>query len=398
MQYPTKKALTAFLTTLLMTSSFSVSAQELNKVPDLTKDFNITAPTQAVAMPASYPEELNHLTPDIRSYVVIDQATNNILMEREGNTPYPIASMSKVMPVYLTYKAIEEGKIKLEDKIKVTAAIYNDFTINPEMSSAYLVQDAEYTVQELLYGILLASGNDATTLLMEKIYGSEQEAVKAIRAQLEEWGIDAEFYTTSGINVKYLPERYWIEGATASSQNKMSAANVALMAQYVVEKYPQILEITSSPSFIMLKGKENEYTIENPNLLLPGRQYARLQATGLKSGYTEEAGRCFITTVTQDDRALIAVVMGIQNPYNSYEETGILLDGLHKYPELYKLEGFASNKVPTKAEKEAEAASLAAEEAAKKAAEVDETDDTPTVNRRHSPFTDFMRSIFGIFK
>ena len=397
MHYPLKKAAIAFVTISLLASSLSVSAQELSKVPDLSKDFEVTTTAEKLEMPADYPEELNNLTPDIRSYVVIDQATNQILMARDANTAYPIASMSKVMSVYLTYKAVEEGKIKLDDKIKVSDEIYNNFTINPEMSSAHLVQGAEYTVTELLYGILLASGNDATTLLMEKIYGSEQEAVKAIRTQLEEWGIDAEFYTTSGINVKYLPESYWIEGATTSSQNKMSAANVALMSQYIVEKYPQILEITSSPSFIMLKGQANEYTIENPNLLLPGREYARLHATGLKSGYTDEAGRCFITTVTQDGRALISVVMGIQDPYNSYEETSILLDGLHKYPELYKLEGFASNKVPTKEEKEAEAASIAAEEAAKKAEQSDETD-TSTVNRRHSPFTEFMRSIFSIFK
>ena len=92
------------------------------------------------------------------------------------------------MSVYLTYKAIEEGKIKLDDKIKTPESIVRDFTDNAELSNAGLVTDAEYTVQDLLYGIMLASGNDATTLLMSHIYGSEQEAVAAIRRQLDEWG------------------------------------------------------------------------------------------------------------------------------------------------------------------------------------------------------------------
>ena len=351
-------------------------------------------------MPSGYPEELNSLTEDTRSYVVIDQDTHKVLMEREGNKPYPIASMSKIMSVYLTYKAIEEGKIKLDDKIKTPESIVRDFTDNAELSNAGLVAGAEYTVQDLLYGIMLASGNDATTLLMSHIYGSEQEAVAAIRRQLDEWGIENyEFYTTSGAPNKYLPESYWIEGSTKDSQNKMSAADVALMAQYITEKYPQILELSSAREYTMAKDSDHPIKMANNNLLLEGAQYGRPGVTGLKSGYTDEAGKCFVTTTTENGRKIIAVVMGVQEPYSSYEETKILLDGLDKHPELYQLEGLATNLLPTQAEKEAQAAKAASEEAASKAqaAGSKEEDVESLPNRRNNPFTNFMRSIFGIF-
>ena len=399
----TKLVLLTLASTTLLGLASPIMAQELKKTPDLTKDFSQTQASQASSftMPSGYPEELNSLTEDTRSYVVIDQDTHKVLMEREGNKPYPIASMSKIMSVYLTYKAIEEGKIKLDDKIKTPESIVRDFTDNAELSNAGLVTGAEYTVQDLLYGIMLASGNDATTLLMSHIYGSEQEAVAAIRRQLDEWGIENyEFYTTSGAPNKYLPESYWIEGSTKDSQNKMSAADVALMAQYITEKYPQILELSSAREYTMAKDSDHPIKMANNNLLLEGAQYGRPGVTGLKSGYTDEAGKCFVTTTTENGRKMIAVVMGVQEPYSSYEETKILLDGLNKHPDLYQLEGLATNLLPTQAEKEAQAAKAASEEAASKAqaAGSDKEENVESLpNRRNNPFTNFMRSIFGIF-
>ena len=97
---------------------------------------------------------------------------------------------------------------------------------------------------------------------------------------------------------------------------------------------------------------------------------------------------------------MIAVVIGVQEPYSSYEETKILLDGLNKHPDLYQLEGLATNLLPTQAEKEAQAAKAASEEAASKAqaagsSKEENVESLP--NRRNNPFTNFMRSIFGIF-
>ena len=150
----------------------------------------------------------------------------------------------------------------------------------------------------------------------------------------------------------------------------------------------------------MAKDSDHPIKMANNNLLLEGAQYGRPGVTGLKSGYTDEAGKCFVTTTTENGRKLIAVVMGVQEPYSSYEETKILLDGLNKHPDLYQLEGLATNLLPTQAEKEAQAAKAASEEAASKAqaAGSNKEENVESLpNRRNNPFTNFMRSIFGIF-
>ena len=138
---------------VLVSASFAllntatISHAQLSKTPNLNKEVNFT-PVEEVLMPEGYPGELNELTEDIRSYVVIDQETNKILMARQANTVYPIASMSKVPAVFMVYKAIEEGRLQLEDKIKISPEIVEHLTHNPELSSAGLVADVEYSVKD----------------------------------------------------------------------------------------------------------------------------------------------------------------------------------------------------------------------------------------------------------
>lgn len=373
-------------------------AQEgLSKTPNLSKEVAAITPVDEVVMPQGYPTELDELTPDIRSYVVVDQETNRILMARQANTPYPIASMSKVPAVYMVYKAIEEGKLSLDQKIKVPAEIVEHLSNNPELSSAYLKTDVEYPVKDLIYSVMMESGNDATSALLWHIYGSEQAAVQAIRDQLTEWGLtNFEFYITSGAPNQYLPESMWMPGSTASDENKMSAADMALVAQYVVEKYPQILEVTSSKEYVFMKGTDHERTLFTPIALLEGGEYGRPGVTGLKSGLTDAAGKNFVTTTTENGRKLISVVMGIKPEFSSYQETGILLDGLAKHPDLYKLEGLSSNRIPTLAERQAEEASLAAQNASSNE-QSDKAHIPQYENKRDSFLTNLMRSIFGFF-
>lgn len=384
------------LASALFIATPATTFAQLSKTPNLSNQVQPSEPATAITMPEGYPTELNELTPDIRSYVVIDQKTNRILMEREGNTVYPIASMSKIMPVYLVYKAIEEGKLTLDQKITVHEDIVQYISSDPELSNVGLETGVEYSVQDLLYAVMMVSGNDATSALMWHLYGSEQAAVQAISDQLIEWGItDFEFYSTSGAPNVYLPKSMWMPGSTETDENKMSAADVALAAQYIVEKYPQILDITTTRTYIFMAGTPQEITLNSSNLLLEGNLYGRPGVTGLKSGYTDLAGKNFVTTTTENGTPLIAVVMGIQEPYNSYQETGILLDGLAQHPEVFNLEGFTSNRHKTLAEKQAEEAARLAEEQAKQQAASQTT--SSHENRRDSFFTNLMRNIFGIF-
>ena len=271
--------------------------------------------------------------------------------------------------------------------------------INPDMSAVGLLAGEKYSVEDLIHGVMFLSGNDATSALLWEIYGTEQAAVQAIREQLTDWGFsDFEFYTVSGIPNLYLPETFWMTGSNESSENKMSAADVALMSQYVVKEFPHLLEVTSKNEYTFAAGTDLEQVFYTSNQLLEGQAYGRPGITGLKSGMTDAAGRNFVSTSTENGREVITVVMGLFPredglEVTTYWETEILLDALADYPDLYTLEGLTSNKHLTRVEREAELAKLA-EEAAK--AEMAE-EGIELDNRRNSPVTNFMRDLFNVF-
>ena len=381
----------------------SAQVENITKIPNLSKDIQEITQYEAIETPENYPQELLDWYAsniDARSYVVVDTETNKILAQQEANVPYPIASMSKVMAMYMVYKAIDEGKLALDTKITIPQEIEDYFSFNPEMSAVGLYAGEEYSVEDLIHGVMFLSGNDATSALLWEIYGSEQAAVQAIRVQLTDWGFtNFEFYTVSGIPNLYLPEELWIEGSNENSENKMSAADVALMSQYVVETYPALLEITSKYEYVFAEGTENEQVFYTTNLLLDGQAYGREGITGLKSGMTDAAGRNFVSTSTENGRKVIAVVMGLFDredglAVTTYWETEILLDALLDYPDLYQLDGLASNKHLTREEREAELAKLSEENAQAELAE----QGIELENRRDSPVTNFMRNLFNIFQ
>lgn len=394
-----KKFFASFLALSLLASPVVANAQ-MSKVPTLSGEIPTVADIDPYVMPEDYPQDiLQHFeeNTDARSYIIIDTQTNRILAEKQGNTPYPIASMSKMLPVYLAYQAIQDGKIKLDDKIKIPQEIEDNMSFNPEMSSMGLYADTEYTVEELIYGIMLLSGNDATSALMWHLYGSEQDAVKAIRSLLDSWNIqNYGFYTTSGIPNQYIPESWWIQGSNSSNENTMSAADVAYVAQKLITDFPQILEVTSSQTYTAQEGTEREIIMSNPNQLLPGGAYGREGITGLKSGTTDLAGKNFVATGTENNRSIIAVAMGVFDrpdmELSSYWEIEILLNKLAEYPDLYQNEQLPTNipEVPVPKETSASDESDTSEQP-------NQNESIPTENRRDNPLTNFMKSIFDFF-
>ncbi|MGX7107749.1 D-alanyl-D-alanine carboxypeptidase family protein [Hutsoniella sourekii] len=385
------KWMKGLLVASLAFTSLSVTvptALATSKTPNLTADSKITQPEEPLTRPEDYPQDLvdwYDQNMDARSYVVVDNETHRILAQREGNTPYPIASMSKVVSIYMVYKAIEEGKLSLDDKITVPSEIVEYISANPNLSNVGLTTDVEYPVKDLIYGVMLASGNDATSALLWHIYGSEEAAVEAIRAQLKEWGItNFQFYTTSGAPNEELPESLWVAGSNADSENIMSAADVALMAQNTVEAYPQLLEVTSSEGYTFMEGTPYEQHLGNPNELLPGRAYGREGVTGLKSGFTDDAGKNFVATSTENGRKVVAVAMGVFGEgMSSYWEIEILLDKLEEYPELYQNENLPTNLPDPKEEAEAQ------EEASEESESQEQYE-----NKRDNPVTNFFRKFF----
>lgn len=381
------------LSSMCYANLYPTTAQAVSKTPIFNSDNVLLEPSEPIGMPEDYPSELQEWydsNMDARSYVVIDQATNKILANREGNVPYPIASMTKVLSMYLIYQALDEGTLKLDQEIEIPTEIVEDISSNEELSNVWLVEGITYPVEDLMYAVMLQSANDATSALMWEIYGSEQAAVQAMQDQLTEWGItNAQIYSTSGAPNSEVPESWWMPGSNEMSENTMSAADMALVAQHTIEEYPQILDITTTREYTYMEGTDEEQILFNPNQLLEGGTYGRSGITGLKSGFTDAAGLNFVATGNQADRDFITVAMGtFGEGMSSYWEIEILLDGLLDHPEVIDLN------LPTNLK-----AQEPAEELVEEAAQEDPAteDSTPIENNRDNAITNFMRDIFGVF-
>ena len=375
----------------------------LTKLPKTSTNTLVVDPVKPFSMPDNYPKEITEYLDEqltARSYVVIDVETDRVLAQKDATTPHEIASMTKVAAIYLAYKAIDEGKITLDTKVTAPKEIVDNISNNYELSNVGMQSDVEYPVRDLLYAMMLPSGNDATSALMWKIYGNEENAVNAIKSQLEDWGItNCEFYQTSGVPNNTLPDTMWILGSSANSENKLSAADMGVLAEHVVKDYPEILKITSTMSYTFMKGTSQEQVLNNFNSLLPEASLGREGVTGLKSGYTELAGKTMTTTTTENGRKIIAVVMGVNDPnISTYQETEIILNKLNEYPDLYKNEQLPVVTKPSKEELAAKKEKLLAEKAAKENKNKPAKDTQPKEkNKRDNPLTNFVRSIFGIF-
>ena len=381
------------LSSMCYANLYPTTAQAVSKTPIFNSNNVLLEPSEPIGMPEDYPSELQEWydnNMDARSYVVIDQETNKILANREGNVPYPIASMTKVLSMYLIYQALDEGTLKLDQEIEIPTEIVEDISSNVELSNVWLVEGITYPVEDLMYAVMLQSANDATSALMWEIYGSEQAAVQAMQDKLTEWGItNAQMYSTSGAPNSEVPESWWMPGSNEMSENTMSAADMALVAQHTIEEYPQILDITTTREYTYMEGTDEEQILFNPNQLLEGGSYGRSGITGLKSGFTDAAGLNFVATGNQADRDFIAVAMGtFGEGMSSYWEIEILLDGLLDHPEVVDLD------LPTNLK-----AQEPAEELVEEAAQEDTTteDSTPIENNRDNAITNFMRDIFGVF-
>ncbi|WP_040466693.1 serine hydrolase [Eremococcus coleocola] len=377
--------------TLSASNPATIFAQELSKTPNFGKESTLNT-VDPYTMPSDYPQEILDWyrdNMDARSYIAIDQETNRVLAQQEGNKPYPIASMSKIISTYLVYQAIDEGKLSMDQMISIDPAIIDNYTSNPNLSNVGLVADQEYSVEDLLNGVLLSSGNDATSALMWQIYGSEEAGVNAMSDLLHSWGINNfKLVSVSGTPNIELAENIRIPGTGENDENTMSAADIALVAQHLITDFPQVLDITNSDSYQFKAGTDYEQTLVNNNLLRAGQEYGRDGITGLKSGFTDGAGRCFVATSTENGRKVIAVTMGtFTDQSNSYWETEILLDELLKFPDLYKNEALPTN-LPQADPKEDEASESDSSES-----NSDKKEKTYE-NKRNNPLTNFLGNLF----
>ncbi|KRL05420.1 serine hydrolase [Liquorilactobacillus oeni] len=251
---------------------------------------------------------------DTKAAIAVDAKSGQIIYGKNENQALPIASMSKLISIYLVLQAIKQGKLSWDKKVPVDDTSYA-VSQNTTLSNVPLKKENTYTVRQLYQASLIYSANGAVMTLANAVSGSQVAFVDKMRALLKSWGIkDAEIYTVSGLGNNEIGNGKY-PNAPENAENKMSAKSMALVSQKLLADYPEILKTTSIARMKFNNGT-SETEMENWNWMLKGlaKAYSDLPVDGLKTGTSDSAGADFTATVNKNGRRIITVVLGA--PHN----------------------------------------------------------------------------------
>ena len=280
----------AFLAALLLWPGTAVAAPE---TPPLVQ------PTAAMATVAA------NLEVKAASAVLVDAASGQVLFDKDSHERRAIASMTKLMTLFLAFDAIEAGKVSLQDK--VTASM-NAYRLGG--AQIWLAPGEVMPFEDMLRAIAMQSANDASVAVAEHIAGSVENFVALMNQRAMELGmVDTHYQNPHGLDE---PDHY------------SSAYDMAILGRQAV-RYPKLLEFTKTWQYHIrpdpVTGKGKTWLVNTNRLLvsMPG-------VDGLKTGFTDQSQYCLTATMKRDNLRLIAVVMGLPEGQKRFEEAGKLLN------------------------------------------------------------------------
>ena len=243
------------------------------------------------------------IIPDAVSGILIEANTGKIIYEKNKDKRVAVASMTKMVAQIIILEQVEAGKIKWSDVVTVSKNA-------EEMggSQIYIQQGEKITIEDLMKGISMASGNDATVQMAEVIAGSESKFVEMMNNKVKQLGLkNTQFKNCTGLDE---------EG------HYSSAYDMALIAKELVVNHPEILRFSSMYEDYLREDTDNKFWLVNTNKLV--RFYEG--ADGLKTGHTDAAGYCLAATAKRNDLRLIGVVLGVPSGKVRNTQTMNLLD------------------------------------------------------------------------
>ncbi|MDE1549131.1 serine hydrolase [Jeotgalibaca caeni] len=265
---------------------------------------------------------------DAKAAFVIDNETNKILFNQNGDESLGIASMTKMLSVYLILEAIEKGDVTWETPVPISDYAYS-ISQNYELSNVPLRQDFTYTVRDLYESMLVYSANGASIAMAELLGDSEPGFVDMMTAKLDEWGVtDYGIYNSSGLPNNYANEQGQLyPGAPVDTENHMTARGVATLADHLLDDYPEVLETTKLTDKTFMEGSGDEIAMTTYNYMLrEDSGYYRAAVDGLKTGTTDGSGASFTGTTMENEMRIITVVIGAEDNDGRFMETNRLMD------------------------------------------------------------------------
>lgn len=246
---------------------------------------------------------------DAKGYILIDAASGKVLAEKNADVRMPPASLTKLMSLYIISDALKNGSIHPDDKVRISSKAWK--TTGSRM---FVKVNDEVPVKDLLQGIIVASGNDASVAMAEYIAGTEETFASMMNSQAKNL---------------HMNNSHFLDSTGLPNPNHYSTPrDLAILAQAITKNFPDDYKLFSEKWFVY-----NGIRQPNRNRLLWRFQYA----DGLKTGHTDDAGFCLVASANKNGMRLISVIMGATSDEARTEESIRLLTYGYRFFETHKL-------------------------------------------------------------
>ena len=239
-----------------------------------------------------------------KSWLLLDVTSGQVLASQDPDARIEPASLTKIMTAYVTFEALRDKRLSLNQMVNVSVHAWK---VDPSSSKMFIDPATPVSVDDLLHGLMIQSGNDAAVALAEAVAGTEETFVALMNRDAQKLGMTASQFG----NPHGLP----------SKDNYSSARDLATLAAHVIADYPEFYKIDSIRSFTY-----NKITQPNRNRLL----WLDPTVDGMKTGHTEGAGYCIIAAAKRPngsgERRLISVVLGANSDRSRTQESQKLLN------------------------------------------------------------------------
>ncbi len=263
----------------------------------------LAMPAPAAESPASAPQIA------ARAYILQDFHSGRILLEHNADQRSDPASLTKLMTAYVVFTELHAKRLTPETQVTVSEKAWR-----MEGSRMYIEVGTQVAVRDLLKGMIIQSGNDASVALAELVAGSEEAFASLMNKQAERLGMSNTHY----INSTGMP----------SEQHYSTARDLATITRALIRDYPEYYKLYSEREY-----SYNNITQPNRNLLLSRDP----TVDGVKTGYTEAAGYCLISSARRDNMRLVSVILGTSGPKVRAEESQKLLNYGFRFYETHRL-------------------------------------------------------------
>ena len=243
------------------------------------------------------------------SYFLMDFNSGRVLAEKDPDKRVSPASLTKIMTVYVVFRELKAGHLTMDEKVTISQNAWETGG-----SKMFVEVNKQVPVEELLQGVIIQSGNDASVALAEHVAGSEQTFAAMMNEHASRLGmVNSNFENSTGLP---MPNHY------------SSARDLALLAQAVIKEFPDYYRWDSQKEFTY-----NGITQQNRNQLL----WRDASVDGVKTGFTDDAGYCMVASAKREDMRLVSVVMGTASPNARANESQSLLNYGFRFFETHKL-------------------------------------------------------------